>query len=703
MPITLITGPANAGKAQVVMDAVRGHLSRGEEPLLVVPTRADVDHYRRELAGDGAVIGVRVERFGGLIGEAVARAGAAQPLLGDLARERLLASIAREPFGRGPGHVRALGEFFAEVQARRIGAHRLAQALSEWAGQGGERSPAARAGELFGSYRRTLSELGRSDREHRVVQALDALRRRPSLWGATPVLFYGFDDFQALQLDAIETLGVIVGASITVSLTFEPGRMAFAGRAGTFQALAPLAHEHRALPPRADYYSAGAREALAHLERSLFEPDAPRLSAGNAVQLLEGGDERSELELVAGHIGRLLSAGVPAQEIALVLRHADAAGELVGEVLAAAGIPYALERRRRLSDSAVGRALVGLLRCVPGAPGEGAPGELGDLLAWLRAPGVLDHPELADRLERDARRQGVVSADRAREMWEERHWPIERVEQLRAAGGGRALIDRAAGELDRLFASPRRRSASVLEGEDIDEGRALAAGRSALAELGELARAAPELCPGSAGELAEVLDGVEFVSGERAREGAVAVLDPLALRARRVRALFLCGLQEGVFPAPAPPPALLGEDERADLAERTGLRLGEHGDSLNAERYLLYATASRPTELLSLSWHAAGEDGRASVPSLFLEDVCDLFHADLRESASRRVPGAAGSPSRRAAPARRGTPRQPGVSRQARGGWPTPSCWPACVRGHGRPPRSAPGSGARSAGSWRSS
>ncbi len=36
MAITLITGPANAGKAQVVMDEVRAHLARGEEPLLVV-------------------------------------------------------------------------------------------------------------------------------------------------------------------------------------------------------------------------------------------------------------------------------------------------------------------------------------------------------------------------------------------------------------------------------------------------------------------------------------------------------------------------------------------------------------------------------------------------------------------------------------------------------------------------------------------
>ena len=643
MPITLITGPANAGKAQVVMDAVRVHLARGEDPLLVVPTRADVEHYRRELAGEGAVLGARVERFDGLVAEAVARARAEKPLLGDLARERLLASISREPLGAGPGHVRALGDFFAEVQARRIGAGRLTQALSAWAGQGRERSPAARAGELFGSYERRLSELGRTDREQRTVRALDALRRRPALWGGTPVLFYGFDDFQVLQLDAIETLGVVVGAEVTVSLTFEPGRMAFAGRAGTFHALAPLAHEHRALAPRADYYAENARQALSHLERSLFEPEAGRVPAGRALRLLEGGDERSELELVAGQISGLLEGGMPAEEIAVVLRHTEGTGELVAEVLGAAGIPHTLERRRRLSDTAVGRALLGLLRCVPAAPGESAPGELGDLLAWLRAPGVLEHPELADRLERDARRTGVTGADRARAMWEERHWPIERVEQLGAARGGRALIERAAAELDRLFAAPRRRSAGLLGGEELDEGRALAAGRRALAELAELVRLAPELGSRSAGELAEVLAGVDFLSGEHSREGAVAVLEPLELRARRVRALFLCGLQEGVFPALAPSPALLGEDERADLAETTGLRLGEHADGLDAERYLLYATVSRPTDLLSLSWHAAGEDGRASVPSLFLEDVCDLFDEELRDSASRRAAGAVGA------------------------------------------------------------
>ena len=33
MPITLITGPANAGKAREVLSTLRGHLAHGQEPL----------------------------------------------------------------------------------------------------------------------------------------------------------------------------------------------------------------------------------------------------------------------------------------------------------------------------------------------------------------------------------------------------------------------------------------------------------------------------------------------------------------------------------------------------------------------------------------------------------------------------------------------------------------------------------------------
>jgi ATP-dependent helicase/DNAse subunit B len=657
MAITLITGPANAGKAELVMDALRSHLARGEEPILVVPTRADAEHYLRELAGDRAAIGVRVERFAGLIGEVVLRAGIVQPVISGLARERLLLALSagedpQRARGAQRGFVRALSDLFAELQFRRIAPGRLLRALESWRAADGPDAAPAELGRIYAGYRDSLRRLGRLDAEQRAVLALDALREQHALWGRTPVLLYGFDDLTTLQLDAVETLGSVVDAPVTLSLPYEPGRAAFGGRATTFQALAPLLGErgeHRALKARGDHYAPHARPALSHLERSLFEPGAARLDAGSAVRLLEGGGERAELELVAGEIASLMGSGMAAEEIAVLVRGAGTSTELLEEVLSAAGVPYALQRRRPIGDASIGAALLGLLRCVPAGDSADAiePGELGDLLAWLRAPGLLELPTLADRLELRARRAGARSAAQARALWEEHHWPLEAIDRLHEAQarGPLALIERASRELYWLFCAPRRSQAAVLGAEELDEAGALAAGRRAFAELRELARTMPELAPSDARELASVLEQVSFLSGEGPGPGAVAVLDPLALRARRVRALFVCGLQEGAFPARSRSQPLLSEEERRRLAEVSGLRLGEQvdgsqADQLASERYLLYAAVSRPQELLVLSWHASDDEGQATPRSLFVDDVCDLFEESLLEQRARRALGA---------------------------------------------------------------
>jgi len=192
-------------------------------------------------------------------------------------------------------------------------------------------------------------------------------------------------------------------------------------------------------------------------------------------------------------------------------------------------------------------------------------------------------------------------------------------------------------------------------GSQREDALALTAATRALAELADIARspalrqrdspsghAAPRLAP-NPGELMAILRGLEL-PGEFVEEDAVAVLDPLALRARRVHALFLCGLQASVFPAPAHPPPWLSEEERRGLAEASGLRLPLPDPPLAAERYLFYAALSRPEEILALSWHSAGDNGDSTFPSLFLEDVCDLFPEDLRARRVQRLAGAAGWP-----------------------------------------------------------
>src|SRR5215210_2652387 len=432
--LTLVTGPANAEKAGHVLAAYRAALPR--EPLLVVPTAADVEHYRRELAGAGAVFGVRVLRFAWLEREIARRAGVTGRPLGRLARERVAAAaIARARLDRlaasaaTPGFLPAFLGLVDELEEQRVEPGRWYAGLRAWAAQDpGQAAYAEELGALYGAYRDALGRLGRRDARLLALAALDALRLEPGRWGGTPVFLYGFDDLEPLQRDAVETLAVHCGADVTVSLTYEPGRAAFAGRGATFQELMALGPEHVRLPPRDEHYGG---LALHDLERGLFETGAPRTDPGGAVELLEGGGERAELELVAARAASLIrDEGAAPEDVAVVLRAPEDQAALVTEVFSNAGVPVAIDRRVPTGHTALGRGLVGLLRSAV------LDGSADDLLAWLRTPGKLERIGLADRLEAEARPPGARTAAEARALWEAAHpeFPLEELDRVAAAG-----------------------------------------------------------------------------------------------------------------------------------------------------------------------------------------------------------------------------------------------------------------------------
>src|SRR5436190_17575313 len=365
VPLTLVTGPANAAKARVVLDGYRAAVKRDEEPILVVPTRADVERYRGELAAGGVVFGARVERFGWLVDELARRGGVRGRPLGALARERVAAAaVSATPLralagsARTGGFPRALLRLVDELEEQRATPQRFTQALRAWAAEDdGRRAYADEVAGLYAAYRRVLGRLGRRDEPLHAAAALDAVRERPAAWGATPVFVYGFDDLTALQRDAVETIAA-TGAQVVLSLAYEPGRMAFAGRATTFAELRP--DTHRALEPRAEHYAPVARAALHHLERELFElPADGRLfepdpvDPGDAVTLLQGGGERAELELVAAEIARLVAEeGFAPEEIAVVLRDPSPVAALLVEVFDALGVAVAIDRRTAFGHTA---------------------------------------------------------------------------------------------------------------------------------------------------------------------------------------------------------------------------------------------------------------------------------------------------------------------------------------------------------------
>ncbi len=638
MSLTLVTGPANAGKAGRVLDAYRAALKR--DPVLVVPTNPDVAHYQRELAGRGAVFGGSVVAFDGLIKEIATAAGYNGRRLSDIQRDRVLATAlagcsftAIQSSASSAGFAAAARDLIDELQRSLIDPKRFTQALGDWASSGSDRTAYAQeVAKIYTSYRRELDRVGRVDEDLFARRALDALRQQPGRWGKRPVFFYGFDDFSGLQRDAIEALARVVDVEVVVALLFEDGRQAFASRAATVAELTPLADRVEKLKARDDHYGSASRLALDHLERNLFELDPQRVEPGDAVRVLEAGGERSELELVAAEILELLRGGMAPSEIAVVHRSPLLAAPLVAQVFDAYGVPYTLDRKLSLGHTTLGRGLCAALRCA--APEARAT----DVLTYLRTPGLLDKLALADRLEEELRTTGQDGVPEALDRWAEiAGWPLGEVKQLCVAAtvGRLELLDCVINVARRLFDRPRKRRAWVDELDELEDARTLAAVIAAVAGLRELGAADPGTLP-SPVELLEALHGLE-VQCESVDSG-VRVAGPLEIRARRFSAIFVCGLQDGGFPMSSRPEPFMPDEMRREVNVASGLRLEPKEDALDAERYLFYACVTRARERVALSWRSSDEEGNPALASFFLQDVVAVFDGDLLKSPARKRP-----------------------------------------------------------------
>jgi ATP-dependent helicase/DNAse subunit B len=643
MPLTLVTGPANAAKAGEVLGGLRARLD--DEPILVVPSFQDVEHAQRELAERGAVFGARVLRFDWLFREIGDRGGYRQLVASEVQRELILEhavggarlAVLAESAAQ-PGFPRAAVRFVAELGRNMVDPSRLTAALRGWAGDGPRRTYAEEVAAVYRGYREGLESAGLVDPELFAWRALDALRLAPQSWGRTPLFVYGFDDFTPLELDAVETLAGRCGVDVTVSLPFEPGRPAFRAVARVRQDLLARGARELALPALDDHYAECSRRALHHLERGLFETDtAGRVEPRAAICFHSAGGERAEVELAGARVLQLLREGVEPGDVVVVFREPGAHASLLEQVFGAYGIPYSLDRSVPLGHTGLGRGLLALVRCAI------LDGSADDLLAYLRTPGLLRVPGLADRLEAQVRREGAHSAAQARELWEREHWRLEDLVRLAEATDTGVFVAELGRRVADLFSRPHQRRAPVLAGPELEDARALVAAQAALGDV----RALLEAAPGGGLDRERVyrlLEQLRVHVGEDPQPDRVQVAGPEAIRARRFEAVILCGLQEGEFPrAAAPEPFLTDEDRRA-IARATGLVLPVREDRMDRERYLFYICASRAERLLVLSSRISDEDGNPEAESFFVEDVRDLLVEGAAEVRVRSLSDVTWSP-----------------------------------------------------------
>jgi ATP-dependent helicase/nuclease subunit B len=593
MALTLLAGPANAGKVALLLDRYLADLLR--EPVLIVPNRSDVERVERDLLGRaGALLGGSIGTFDDVFERVAAGNGDRRPVATDTQRSlvlrRVVAAASLGELGasaRFAGFAEALGSVLGELEAGLLDPGDLDGDLAE----------------LYRRYRAELDRLGLWDRDLQRGYAAGRVAGDLSAWDGRPVYAYGFEDLSAVQWRLLEAFAGRV--DVTVSLPYEPGRPAFASLERTSTDLARLAGDRiEELPPR---YGEYAHAALAHLERALFQDAPPPAPASEgAIRFLEGAGTRATLELVADEILQLIRGGTAPDEILVVCPSLERVRAPVEAAFGTLGVPYALDGTLRLAQSPFGHALFSLLRFAWLGGGRR------ELFGFVRSPYSGLPRSHADFLEGRLRGRGIRSPERVEaEAVKLRGQPLVFLDRLRSAPSSLAAVRELAGSMLRAAHGVDRPPTAEAARIDL---RAYQAVLTLVDELEGWVELGGEL---SAEELAAALERAPVRTGQ-AREGRVIVLDLLRARTRRAEVVFVLGLEEGVLPQRTQASPFLDDERRRELDGAARL---ERADPVSRARYLFYTACTRPSRRLYLVREAATDDGAPRQASPFWDDV----------------------------------------------------------------------------------
>ncbi len=610
MGLTLLAGPANAGKVALLLDRYLAALER--EPVLIVPNRSDVDRVERDLLRRSpALIGGSIGTFDDVFARVARDGGSDRPAVTDAQRtlvlRRAVARVSLNGLGasaRFSGFVDALGDAIRDLEAGLVEPHDVGGHL----------------GELYAAYRDELVGLELSDPDLERGAAARRVSSELAAWHGQPVFAYGFEDLTAAQWRLLEALAG--RAEVTVSLPYEPGRPTFASLERTSSDLAALARgDVETLPPR---YGEYAHPALAHLERTLFAEGgpAPAPPLDGAVRWLEGAGARGTLELVADELLELIRSGTEPDAIAVVCPSLDRVRGAVETAFGSLGVPFAVEGRVRLGQTAFGNALLSLLRFAWGESRRR------DLYAFLRSHYSGLARSHVDFLEGRLRGRAVQPERVEEETLRLRGAPLAALDGVRAAPSPLAAVRELAASM--LRGAYRLDSPPVGESSRLDL-RAYEAVAELLRELDgweELAAPLPRE------DLLAALERASVRAAGAGEPGRVALVDLLGARTRRYDVVFVLGLEEGNLPRRAPASPFLDDDERRELPQAR-LVLPE---AVARERYLFYTACTRATRRLVLVREAATEDGSPRQPSPFWDETRAAFPEDDVARWTRRRP-----------------------------------------------------------------
>ncbi len=551
MGLTLLAGPANAGKVELLLDRYLAALE--QDPVLIVPNRPDVDWAERELLRRSpALLGGSITTFDGVFDRIAAGDPDTRPVAADvqqtLALRAAVAKTALNGLGesaRSAGFSDALRDAIGEVESGLVAPEEL-------------EGPLAR---LYASYREELDSLGLWDRHQLRAAAAHRLANELDAWEGHPVFAYGFEDLTETEWALIRALA---GRSeVTVSLPYEPGRPAFEWLGETSTELARLADGSLTeLGPR---YAEVAHPALAYLERGLFGSpagDPPALEG--AIRFFEGAGTRGSLELVGEEILQLLRDGAAPQQVGVVVPSQERWRAPLETAFSTLGIPYAIDAPARLPQTPFGQALLSLLRFA----WSGA--ERPELFRYLRSPYSGLRRGSVDFVEGRLRGRAIEDADRVEEELEAlREARLPALDAVRSADSPVEAVRELAGSMVRNAYGLEEPPVGEMSRDDL---RAYEGCRRVLHDLEGWERIAT---PVSREDVLAALDRAAVRATGAMEAGRVPILDLSRARTRRFQHLVRDRPRGRKPPAPFAGDAV--PRRRRAAADRQQAPAGRHG------------------------------------------------------------------------------------------------------------------------------
>jgi ATP-dependent helicase/nuclease subunit B len=405
---------------------------------------------------------------------------------------------------------------------------------------------------------------------------------------------------------------------------------------------------------------------LAHVERHIFELQAPKVPTANNIHIISAPNERAEVQSVGGQIRNLVRENdFRYRDIAVIASDIDRYEHYIKAYFEDYGIPFFIDKRRPLNHHPVVQLVSSALRAVTGGFTSG------DIFAYLKADLVPVKSYDIDLLENYCLAFGISARDwQTDKPWrfagpDNERFDEQRINEVRIKVS-RPLLEMRDGlcpanepkeelgpeEFTRIIfnfleqlginstiedwikeANEKRDPATVEEHRQFynqfvdifDELVEVFAAQTMPAEdyLSILHSAFSQM---TLAFIPPALDQVLIGSIERSRHPDL-------------RAVLLIGATQKQFPVPLVSDSILTDEERI-AAESADFPLAATSSRTLAERqYLAYIAFTRPSEYLWVTYPSVDEKGTAVVRSQFIGDLESLFDNLGEESIAGKTVG----------------------------------------------------------------